>query len=491
MPRELLLRLRQTLDAAIEADTPEAEAALAQKLAEVQAQIGGIAAPASDLALRQACDILEAVWHRGTAPPAQLPGDTASQARLTHVAADILAVQGFALAVGRGDLSQSLKTRGLMAGSLKALHANLRHLTWQTKMVAAGDLTQRVDFMGEFSEAFNLMVHNLAAARAQIRQHEAELLQANTDLSQEINERRRAEEELRQANLELKARNEELNAYAHTVAHDLKNPLGILLGYADFIQENAPDLATEELQQYVSRIVRNCQKLVRIVEELLLLASVRDAQVQRAPLDTAELVAGALGRLMQVSQQNRAKIVQPATWPVAQGYGPWIEEVWANFLSNAIKYGGRPDDSPPVPPHVELGATMLSLADGEHLLAAESGLPSAAGAGLPSAAGAGLPTEPAGAGLPTEPVAGAGLPTEPRRVVRFWVRDNGRGIAPEDQTRLFSPFERLGQVRITGHGLGLSIVRRIVERLGGEVGVASTVGQGSTFWFTLPAADDA
>jgi two-component system sensor histidine kinase/response regulator len=72
--------------------------------------------------------------------------------------------------------------------------------------------------------------------------------------------------------------------------------------------------------------------------------------------------------------------------------------------------------------------------------------------------------------------------------VRFWVRDYGPGIAPEAQARLFAVFERLGQVHLSGHGLGLSIVKRIVEKLGGQVGVESQVGQGSTFYFTLPAA---
>lgn len=71
--------------------------------------------------------------------------------------------------------------------------------------------------------------------------------------------------------------------------------------------------------------------------------------------------------------------------------------------------------------------------------------------------------------------------------VRFWVRDYGCGLCPEEQDRLFAPFTRLHQVRAEGHGLGLSIVRRIVEKLDGKIGVDSEVGRGSLFWFTLPA----
>jgi signal transduction histidine kinase len=121
----------------------------------------------------------------------------------------------------------------------------------------------------------------------------------------------------------------------------------------------------------------------------------------------------------------------PDRWPAALGHAPWIEEVWINYISNAIKYGGRSDEGES--PCVILGFDEC-----------------------------------------------ADLP------IRFWVRDDGAGLSPEEQTRLFTPFERLHQVRTEGHGLGLSIARRIVEKLGGQVGVESRVGQGSTFWFTLP-----
>jgi len=72
----------------------------------------------------------------------------------------------------------------------------------------------------------------------------------------------------------------------------------------------------------------------------------------------------------------------------------------------------------------------------------------------------------------------------------FWVLDNGRGLTDEEQARLFTPFTRLDQVRTEGHGLGLSIARRIVEKMGGQVGVESKVGQGSVFYFTLPEHRD-
>ena len=73
-------------------------------------------------------------------------------------------------------------------------------------------------------------------------------------------------------------------------------------------------------------------------------------------------------------------------------------------------------------------------------------------------------------------------------MVCYWVRDHGPGLTAEQQARLFVEFSRLDRPEKLGHGLGLAIVRRVMERLGGQVGVESRPGEGCTFWFTLPAA---
>jgi len=165
-----------------------------------------------------------------------------------------------------------------------------------------------------------------------------------------------------------------------------------------------------------------------IINELLLLASVRKMdEVPFHRLDMPKIVTAVSERISDLLETSMAQIVTPETWPVAYGYGPWIEEVWLNYISNAIKYGGNP-------PRVELGATPL-----------------------------------------------------PQGGVRFWVRDNGSGLSGEEQTHLFTAFTRLQQTSVEGHGLGLSIVQRIITKLKGEVGVSSTVGRGSEFFFTLPS----
>lgn len=235
-------------------------------------------------------------------------------------------------------------------------------------------------------------------------------------------------EALRRQTAELQARNEDLNAFAHTVAHDLKTPLGVIIGYADVLLEDCADIleSREDARYYLQAIARNGRKMTSIIGELLLMAEIRRTEVKVEPLDMAVVIDEVQQRLAYMIEESQAQLILPSSWPRAKGHGPWVEEVWVNYISNGIKYGGQP-------PRLELGATEQ-----------EGGF------------------------------------------VRFWVRDNGQGISPEDQTRLFTPFTQLEQVRATGHGLGLSIVKRIVEKLGGQVGVESEIGKGSVFSFTLP-----
>jgi len=247
---------------------------------------------------------------------------------------------------------------------------------------------------------------------------------------QEISERMQAERTLRRSNMELEARNAELDAFAHTVAHDLKNPVSSIVGYAELLSRNRTELPDDMLDQFLYVIERNSQKMAAIIDELLLLASVRGmGEIELRPLEMSRVVAEARGRLLHLIEGQRGEIRLPDSWPIALGYAPWVEAIWANYISNALKYGGQP-------PQVELGATL-----------------------------------------------------EGNGWVRFWVLDNGPGLSPEEQARLFTPFERLHQTRAEGHGLGLSIVQRIAAKLGGQVGVESegVPGQGCTFYFTLPA----
>ncbi len=124
--------------------------------------------------------------------PATLPEPFNSNPALKQFYSDIVELRAFILAIAQGDFSSSPGIKGYLAGALKTLQAGLKHLTWQTKMIAQGDFSHRVDFMGEFSEAFNAMVDQLDAS---VR----ELNRTNQDLLREIEERKKTEAALRES----------------------------------------------------------------------------------------------------------------------------------------------------------------------------------------------------------------------------------------------------------------------------------------------------
>jgi len=235
---------------------------------------------------------------------------------------------------------------------------------------------------------------------------------------------------------ELEAQNAELDAFAHTVAHDLKNPLSVVSGYTEFLATYLDQLEPDQLKEAAELAAHSALKAVDIVNNLLLLASTNKEAVELKPLDMAQVVQETQHRLRDMIREYQPDIFLPPAWPIALGHAPWVEEVWVNYVSNALKYGGRP-------PRLEFGGELLPNVSNSNVITS--------------------------------------------RPARFWVKDNGPGLTPEEQARLFTPFERLSQVKVSGHGLGLSIVKRIVEKLGGTVSVGSEVGRGSTFYFTLPA----
>lgn len=233
--------------------------------------------------------------------------------------------------------------------------------------------------------------------------------------------------QLREQITALEARNRELKGYAHMVAHDLKEPLTVLILTADLIN-NIPDLTGHELKECLLNLKSTAYQMKSIIQSLLFFSEVSMADAPRGAVHMAQVVANVQARLSHMISEQQAQLILPEAWPDAVGYEPWIEEIWANLLSNALKYGGRP-------PRVEFGAS-----------------------------------------------------TRPDGMLLFWTRDNGPGIPPEIRTRLFTSEAPICRISHSGEGLGLPIVHNIVEKLGGEVGVESEVGRGSLFFFTLPAA---
>ena len=178
-------------------------------------------------------------------------------------------------------------------------------------------------------------------------------------------------------------------------------------------------------------IGQSAAKTIQITNELLTLASVRQQEIKLVAVNMHKVVLDSMSRLKDMIRENDAKIVLPDSWPEVLGYEAWVEEIWINYISNAIKYGGTP-------PQIQIGNDIL-----------------------------------------------------PDDRVKFWITDNGKGLSESEIALLFNKFTRLDTMRAEGHGLGLSIVKRIAEKLNGEVGVESNdvPGEGSVFYFILPGAN--
>lgn len=246
-------------------------------------------------------------------------------------------------------------------------------------------------------------------------------------------ENARLVDKLRLYTIDLEERNEELNAFGYTLAHDLQNILARITGFADIIQNDfrgeQSQLNREQLVRASFLISRNAYKMSSIIDALLLFSSVRSAEVEFTPVCMSAILEEVFDRLADEIDTAKAIITTAKEWPKGVGYAPWIEEVWFNYLSNALKYGG-------IPPHIELGSHLHNN----------------------------------------------------RKEICFWINDNGHGVNPEFAHNLFRPFKQYNPEAKDGHGLGLSIVARIVERMGGSVGYRTNPEGGSSFYFTLPAA---
>ncbi len=228
---------------------------------------------------------------------------------------------------------------------------------------------------------------------------------------------------------ELENKNAELERFTYTVSHDLKSPLFTIRGFLGYVEQDALSGNRERLKSDIQRITNAAEKMQRLLNELLELSRIGRLRNESAYFSFRELVSEALelvhGRLME----HKITVQIQADLPQVYGDRPRLVEVLQNLLDNAAKFMG--DQARPC---IEIGQA-----------GAEDGKPV------------------------------------------FYVRDNGLGIAPEHHDRIFGLFNKLDP-KSDGTGVGLALVRRILEVHGGRVWIQSEVGKGSTFFFTLPVS---
>jgi PAS domain S-box-containing protein len=229
----------------------------------------------------------------------------------------------------------------------------------------------------------------------------------------------------------LEEANAELQAFSYTVSHDLLAPLRYLQGFTDALLEDYVDQLDGMGQEYVRRISAAAQRMDSLIRDLLAYSRLGRAELDLRPLDLETLVEEVVAGFDEELRSREAGIEVRKPMPPVIAHRSMLVQVVQNLITNAVKFG-----TPGVPPRVHISTEKTD------------------------------------------------------RRVRLWVEDNGIGIAPEHQSRIFRVFERLhGGETYPGTGIGLAIVRRAVERMDGSVGVQSEPGQGSRFWIELPQAE--
>ena len=252
--------------------------------------------------------------------------------------------------------------------------------------------------------------------------------------------RREAESALRKLNAELERRvairtaaleesNRHLQSFCYTLAHDLRGPLRAMQGFSHFLLESNGPRMDEEGRDYARRICASSERMGQLLVDLLAYTELVRAELRIEPVSQSALVSETVRAYGGELASSGGKITVEKPLPLVRGDAGVLVRVWANLLSNAIKF-----HRPNVPPRVRIRAEERKGGN-----------------------------------------------------VRFWVEDNGVGIDPRYKERIFGVFEKLDVSGMPcGTGIGLAMVKQGVERMGGRVGVESSPGEGSGFWFELP-----
>lgn len=288
------------------------------------------------------------------------------------------------------------------------------------------------DEIGDLADAFNGML-------AEVGTRAASLERLNQSLQHEMSQRQQAEEALRKANLELEQRvaartsqleaaNKELEGFSYSVSHDLRAPLRAIAGFTGAIFEDHDEELSEEAKRKLGIVRDDAARMGGLIDDLLAFSRMGRAAIQLAELDMTALASTTLERLRSEQGGANGADVRLAVLPAARGDRGLVGQVWANLLSNALKYSSKAER-----PVIEVNAVSDAA---ENI---------------------------------------------------YFVRDNGVGFDPKYQAKLFGVFQRLhDESEFPGTGVGLALVARIVARHGGRVWATGQPDAGATFYFTLP-----
>ena len=288
------------------------------------------------------------------------------------------------------------------------------------------------DEISDLAFSFNTLSDKLksfySSLDRQVRERTRELAGKNEQLQLEIGERQKAEEQLKILVDDLDRSNTELQDFAYVVSHDLKAPLRGISSLASWISEDYAEVLDEKGQEQIEKLLTRTKRMHNLIEGILQLSRVGKVDVNFEPLQTEDIVRETIDSL-SVPENINAGI--NGTLPSVIYDRTLLVQLFQNLVGNAVKHLDKP-----------VGDVVVSCNDAGEFF-------------------------------------------------EFCVRDNGMGIEERHFERIFKIFQSLkSRSKVESSGIGLSLVKRIVERCGGTVRVQSAVGKGSAFYFTIPKASD-
>jgi signal transduction histidine kinase len=265
----------------------------------------------------------------------------------------------------------------------------------------------------------------------------------------------------------------ELESFSYSLAHDVRAPLRHIHGFSEALLEDHGKELSTDARSYVDSIMRAVLRLETLTRDILEYSKVSSKPVELRPVNLEALVKSIVAHSPGLSVDEVVAVKSPLHRVMAER--ALLQQSLSNLLDNALKF---------IPAEVGPRIVVRTEINEDTALAAEQ---------RPSKSSMPAPLNPVSAphAAPDEAAAsadrGGTVPTAPRWV-RIWVEDNGVGISPEFHRKIFGIFERLSHQE-EGTGIGLAIVSKAVQRMGGRLGVESESGKGSRFWIELPAAD--
>lgn len=269
----------------------------------------------------------------------------------------------------------------------------------------------------------------LSEKNRELVRQEKKLRMANKKLELEIGERKLSEAKVKTLNQDLQLRLEQvqsLDSFNYSISHDLMAPLNSITALAGLLQRMPPGKMDDDILEIVNHIMKSSDRMAKLIKDLLLFSRQAHTEISKTEFSMKDLVHEVVQDMaLNMPLDNTELIINEL--PTVQGDNNMLKQVWTNLISNAVKYSQKKEK-----PRVEIGA---QIKEGTFI---------------------------------------------------YYVKDNGAGFDMKNYSRLFGMFQRLhSEKEFNGTGIGLAVVKRIVNKHDGEIWADSDPGNGSNFYFTL------